>query len=52
MLVVFELGMTVGLVGLGIRILKSPPALGGRGKWVVLFGAGIIAALGPYSSFD
>ncbi len=44
-----DLGMAVGLIGLGLRILKAiPRESGGRGKWVVLLVAGSIAVAGIF----
>jgi hypothetical protein len=47
--ILMDLGMAVGLVGLGVRILKAIPREGeGRGKWVVLLVAGSIAVAGIF----
>ena len=44
-----DLGMAVGLIGLGVRILKAIPREGeGRGKWVALLVAGSMAVAGIF----
>ena len=44
-----DLGMAVGLFGLGVRILKAiPRGSEGRGKWVALLVAGSIAVAGIF----
>ena len=45
-MIVIELALGVGLVGLGIRILKGiPRGVAGRGIWIFLFGAGLVCFL-------
>lgn len=47
--IVFDVGMAVGLVGLGTKILKAtPPGTPGRGGWILLFGAGLISIMGIF----
>lgn len=47
--VLADLGMAVGLIGLGVRILKAiPRGTGGRGKWITLLVAGSIAVAGIF----
>jgi hypothetical protein len=44
-----DVGMAVGLVGLGTKILKATPqGTPGRGGWLLLFGAGIISVMGIF----
>ena len=44
-----DVGMAVGLIGLGTKILRvTPPGTPGRGGWLLLFGAGTISALGIF----
>jgi hypothetical protein len=44
-----DLGMAVGLIGLGVRILKAiPRGSEGRGKWVALLVAGSMAVAGLF----
>ena len=44
-----DLGMAVGLIGLGVRILKAIPRESeGRGKWVALLVAGSMAVAGIF----
>ena len=46
LMIVIELALGVGLVGLGIRILKGiPRGVAGRGIWIFLFGAGLVCFL-------
>lgn len=46
---IFELAMAVGVIGLGLRVLKSiPPGGPGKAGWVALMVAGTIGALGIF----
>lgn len=47
--IICDVGMAVGLVGLGTKILKATPqGTPGRGGWILLFGAGIISIMGIF----
>lgn len=47
--IVFDVGMAVGLVGLGTKLLRETPrGTPGRGAWLFLFGAGLISSLGIF----
>ena len=42
-----DLALAIGVIGLGLRVLKSVPrGVHGRGKWLLLFVAGIVSLLG------
>ena len=42
-----DLALAIGVIGLGVRVLKSVPrGAPGRGKWLLLFVAGIVSVLG------
>ena len=46
LVIVIEFALAVGLVGLGVRILKAiPRGAAGRGTWIFLFGAGLVSLL-------
>lgn len=47
--IVLDVGMAVGLVGLGTKILKATPqGTPGRSGWILLFGAGSISVVGIF----
>jgi hypothetical protein len=46
---IFEVAMAVGVIGLGVRVLKSnPPGSPGKAGWVALMVAGTIGAIGIF----
>lgn len=47
--VAIDLALAIGLIGLGLRVLKTVPrGTPGRGKWLFLFVAGLVSVLGIF----
>jgi len=46
--ILIELGMTIGLIGIGVRVLGSTSSSSERSKWALVLAVGLIAGFGLF----